>query len=227
LATHFDETIQLKAGPVTLFGDLSIPEHSQGVVVFAHGSGSSRHSPRNRQVAQALQDVGLATLLLDLLTSEEEAEEVLTLHFRFDIELLADRFVGTTNWLSQTRQTANLTVGYFGASTGAGAALVAAARLPNRGAAVVSRGGRPDLAGRSLALVQAPTLLIVGSLDETVIPLNQQALEKIRAKEKRLVIVPGASHLFKEPGKLSEVSRLAADWFTQHLGQSPLRETLP
>jgi dienelactone hydrolase len=204
---------------VTLEGDLSIPEGARGVVLFAHGSGSSRHSPRNRFVAEALQQAGLATLLVDLLTAEEEAVDTYTMHLRFDIELLAARLVGATDWLGRDRTTAGLPVGYFGASTGGGAALVAAARRPDRVAAVVSRGGRPDLAGAALAEVRAPTLLIVGGDDEPVIALNEKALARLAAPAKKLEIVPGATHLFEEPGKLEEVARLAADWFRRHLGQ--------
>jgi len=186
--------------------------------LFAHGSGSSRHSPRNRYVAQVLQDAGLATLLIDLLTPDEEQVDMRTGHLRFDIGLLAERLVGATDWLTQQPNTQNLRVGYFGASTGAGAALVAAAERPDVVAAVVSRGGRPDLAGPALARVQAPTLLIVGGNDVPVISMNDEAMAQLRA-EKQLVIVPGATHLFEEPGALEEVARLARDWFLQHLAR--------
>ena len=201
---------------VTLEGNLSLPDGAQGIVVFAHGSGSSRHSPRNRYVAQALQQAGLATLLVDLLTPEEEALDLRTGRLRFDIELLAERVVGATDWLAQNPATAKLRIGYFGASTGGGAALVAAAERPDTIGAVVSRGGRPDLAGPALRRVRAPTLLIVGGNDGPVIRLNEIALAELPS-EKTLEIVPGASHLFEEPGALEEVARLASGWFKRHL----------
>src|SRR5436190_1725283 len=209
-----DRLVQVPAGPVTLEGNLSLPDGSQGVVLFAHGSGSGRLSPRNRFVARVLREAGLGTLLLDLLTADEEAVDVHTAEYRFDIGLLAERVVGATDWLAGSEAAAALPVGYFGASTGAGAALVAAARRPERVAAVVSRGGRPDLAADDLPRVQAPTLLIVGGDDEPVIGMNRQALDRHGSAEKGLHIVPGASHLFEEPGTLEEVARLAADWFT-------------
>jgi pimeloyl-ACP methyl ester carboxylesterase len=212
-----EEQVRLDAGPATLEGNLGIPEGSRGVILFAHGSGSGRHSPRNRFVAQQLRAAGLATLLVDLLTEEEEAVDQYTAHLRFDIGLLADRLVGVTNWLAADPRTAALCVGYFGASTGGGAALVAAARRPARIGAVVSRGGRPDLAGAALPAVRAPTLLIVGGDDKPVIRMNEDALAQLGGPVKQLVIVPGASHLFEEPGKLEEVARLAADWFTRYL----------
>jgi dienelactone hydrolase len=187
------------------------------VVVFAHGSGSSRFSPRNRWVAGALQQAGLGTVLIDLLTQDEEAVDEVTRHLRFDIDLLADRLLAATDWLATQRQTRELTVGYFGASTGGGAALVAAAHTAHEVGAVVSRGGRPDLAGPALRQVNVPTLLIVGGHDEVVIRLNEEAFEQLRC-EKRLEIVPGATHLFEEPGALDAVARLAADWFVRHLG---------
>jgi dienelactone hydrolase len=189
-------------------------------VLFAHGSGSGRHSPRNRFVARQFRTAGLATLLIDLLTEEEEAVDRHTAHLRFDIGLLADRLVGATDWLADNLKTSGLSVGYFGASTGGGAALVAAARRPDRVSAVVSRGGRPDLAGEALPAVRAPTLLIVGGDDTPVIDLNGQALVQLGASVKKLIIVPGASHLFEELGKLEEVARLAADWFTRYLDLS-------
>jgi pimeloyl-ACP methyl ester carboxylesterase len=200
-----------------LEGNLTIPEGARGVVLFAHGSGSGRHSPRNRFVAGQLREAGLATLLIDLLTEEEEAVDQYTAQHRFDIGLLAERLVGATEWLAQDQRTAGLSIGHFGASTGAAAALVAAARLPDIVNAVVSRGGRPDLAGDWLRSVRAPTLLIVGGDDEPVISLNEEALARLAAPVKKLVIVPGATHLFEEPGKLEEVARLAADWFTRQL----------
>jgi pimeloyl-ACP methyl ester carboxylesterase len=191
-------------------------------VLFAHGSGSSRHSPRNRYVARLLNEAKLATLLLDLLTAEEEAIDLRTAHLRFDIGLLAERLIGATDWLTQHPDTRDLPIGYFGASTGSGAALVAAAERPDVVGAIVSRGGRPDLAGSALQRVRAPTLLIVGGNDLPVIELNQAALAQLRC-EKRLVIVPGATHLFEEPGALDEVARLACEWFERHLVSAETR----
>jgi pimeloyl-ACP methyl ester carboxylesterase len=208
--------IRLRAGGVSLEGNLAIPPAARGVVMFAHGSGSSRHSPRNRAVARALREGGLATLLVDLLTPEEETVDEETGHLRFDIGLLADRLVDATDGLGDVEETRGLAVGYFGASTGGGAALVAAARRPNSVRAVVSRGGRPDLAGAALARVRAPTLLIVGGDDHVVLDLNREALARLRC-EKRLEIVPGATHLFEEPGALAEVARLAREWFQRFL----------
>jgi putative phosphoribosyl transferase len=211
-----ERVVWIPVGSVTLEGDLGIPEGAQGIVVFAHGSGSSRRSPRNRFVAQVLRQGGLATLLFDLLTQEEEVMDMWSGHLRFNIGLLADRLVGATDWVIHNQDTQKLRVGYFGASTGAAAALVAAADRPAAVRAVVSRGGRPDLAGPALPRVQAPTLLIVGGADVPVITLNEEALAKLRV-EKRLVVVPGATHLFEEPGALEEVARLALDWFDRHL----------
>ena len=216
--------VQVTAGRVVLEGDLALPDDALGVVVFAHGSGSSRHSPRNRAVARALQQAGLATLLIDLLTPEEEKVDLQTAYFRFDIALLAERLVGTTQWLGGQHATHGLPVGYFGASTGGGAALLAAAEDPDAVGAVVSRGGRPDLAGSALPMVQAPTLLIVGGHDEPVIALNRDAMAELRC-EKQLVIVGGATHLFEEPGTLEEVARLASDWFVRHLSVAPTATT--
>ncbi len=213
--------VRLQADQVTLDGDLTLPEAAGGVVLFAHGSGSSRHSPRNRFVAHALQQACVGTLLFDLLTVEEETVDLYTAHLRFDIGLLAARLTDATAWLRAQPETAALPVGYFGASTGAGAALVAAAQHPHDVAAIVSRGGRPDLAGDYLPLVQAPTLLIVGGRDVPVIGMNRTALEQLRTPEKELIIVPGATHLFEEPGTLDEVARLAADWFARHLCHAP------
>jgi dienelactone hydrolase len=193
-----------------------VPPDAGGMVLFAHGSGSSRHSPRNRYVAGVLQEAGLATLLVDLLTQQEEQVDMRTAHLRFDIGMLAERLVGATDWLAQQPETANLRLGYFGASTGGGAALVAAAERPDSVGAVVSRGGRPDLAGPALSRVSAPTLLIVGGNDPVVIQLNQQAKAQMRG-EVQLTIVPGASHLFEERGTLEEVARLARDWFLRYL----------
>jgi putative phosphoribosyl transferase len=212
-----ESEVGIPVGRVGLIGDLSIHEGSQGIVVFAHGSGSGRHSTRNRFVAGRLQAAGLATLLVDLLTEEEEAIDEHTAHLRFDIGMLAERLVGICDWLADDDRTADLAVGYFGASTGGGAALVAAAQQPERVAAVVSRGGRPDLAGAALPSVRAPTLLIVGSRDEVVLRLNEDALKRLGARRKDLIVVPGATHLFEEPGKLEVVAQLAAEWFTRHL----------
>ncbi len=207
-----DEEIQVTAGPVSVAGHLTIPEHPKGVVAFAHGSGSSRHSPRNRYVAEVLNNAGFATVLFDLLTPDEERNRANV----FDIGLLARRLVDVTGWLAGQPDTASLPVGYFGASTGAGAALAAAAHPGVKVAAVVSRGGRPDLAGELLREVQAPTLLIVGGRDEVVLKLNRQAQAAIPA-ECEVAVVPGATHLFQEPGTLEQVAALARDWFIDHL----------
>ena len=209
-------SVKIPAGGTQLEGDLTLPPDAAGMVIFAHGSGSSRHSPRNRRVAGALNRAGLATLLFDLLTRSEEAIDARTAQLRFDIVLLARRLRQTTEWLVQQREMEKLRVGYFGASTGAAAALVAAAEVPQYVAAVVSRGGRPDLAGPSLGRVKAPTLLIVGGEDTQVIALNRKALDQLSC-EKRLDIVAGATHLFEEPGTLEEVALLARSWFLQHL----------
>jgi len=211
-----ERAVRLSAGPVELEGNLGAPSGARGIVLFAHGSGSSRHSPRNRYVARVLREAGLATLLIDLLTPEEGEMDLRTAHLRFDIELLAGRLVGATDWLKENPGTRDLRVGYFGASTGAGAALVAAAGRPRDVGAIVSRGGRPDLAGEALSRVRAPTLLIVGGDDVPVIGMNEEAMARMSA-EKRLEIVPGATHLFEEPGALEEVARLAAGWFVRHL----------
>jgi putative phosphoribosyl transferase len=208
--------VRIRAGPATLEGDLQIPEGAVGVVLFAHGSGSGRHSTRNRYVAGELQAAGLATMLLDLLTPEEEAVDQHTAHLRFDIPLLAERLVATTRWLGEDPATRALRVGYFGASTGAGAALVAAAKVPEQIGAVVSRGGRPDLAGDALPRVGAATLFIVGGRDLAVLELNRIAMARMQAVT-RLEIVPGATHLFEEPGALETVAHLARDWFLRHL----------
>src|SRR5215210_1902510 len=213
-----EREVRISAGPVELEGILDIPEGAQGIVLFAHGSGSGRHSPRNRYVAGALREAGLATLLIDLLTPEEEEVDLRTRRLRFDIGLLADRLADATDWLAQEPDTQDLRVGYFGASTGAAAALVAAAKHPEAVSAVVSRGGRPDLAGKALSRVVAPALLIVGGEDEPVIGMNREAFEQIRA-QKKLEVVPGATHLFEEPGTLEEVARIAAAWFARYLGQ--------
>ena len=215
-STGEERLVRIEAGSVLLEGNLSLPEGARGIVLFAHGSGSSRLSPRNRHVAKLLNQARLATLLVDLLSPEEEAVDLRTAQLRFNIGLLAERLVGITDWLVKAPDTQPLRIGYFGASTGAAAALVAAAERPKIVRAVVSRGGRPDLAGPALAHVEAPTLLIVGGNDLLVIELNRAALVQLRS-EKRLVIVPGATHLFEEPGALDEVARLAREWFERYL----------
>jgi putative phosphoribosyl transferase len=211
-----ERQVRVPAGTVMLEGGLAVPDGARGVVLFAHGSGSSRHSPRNRFVAGALREGGLATLLVDLLTAEEEAVDARTRQLRFDIGLLAERLVGAIDWLAEQPGTRGLPVGLFGASTGGGAALVAAAARPDAVAAVVSRGGRPDLAGDALPHVRAPSLLIVGGDDEPVIGLNRRAAAQMRAPV-TLEIVPGATHLFEEPGTLERVASLAREWFVRHL----------
>ena len=211
-----ERLVRLDVGGILLEGNLSLPNGASAVVLFAHGSGSSRHSSRNRYVARLLNEAQFGTLLIDLLTADEEAIDQRTAHLRFDIGLLANRLVGATDWLTQYPDTRHLQVGYFGASTGAAAALVAAAERPAKIGAVVSRGGRPDLAGPALPHVRASTLLIVGGNDHQVIELNRMAYEMLRC-EKRLVIVPGATHLFEEPGALDQVARLAREWFERYL----------
>jgi putative phosphoribosyl transferase len=208
--------VEVPIGDVELAGDLAVPSDARGVVVFAHGSGSGRFSPRNRAVAHVLVEAGLATLLLDLLTAAEEAEDTRTARLRFDIALLAQRMISAIDWLASETTVAELPVGCFGASTGAAAALIGAAERPKGVAAVVSRGGRPDLAAGALRRVTAPTLLIVGAKDTEVILLNRQAQAQL-AGESRLEIVPGASHLFEEPGALERVSALAREWFLRYL----------
>ena len=207
--------VQIQSGGAVLQGELNIPAGARGVVLFAHGSGSSRHSPRNQFVARTIRRAGVGTLLFDLLTGEEEAIDLRTRHLRFDIGLLAERLVDATHWLKADMS--HLNVGYFGSSTGGGAALVAAAELGETIGAVVSRGGRPDLAGAALPQVKSPTLLIVGGLDYAVIEMNQEAYEQMIC-EKELKIVRGATHLFEEPGTLEGVASLAADWFQRYLG---------
>ena len=216
------QEVQIPSGEVTLSGELNIPQDAAGVVLFAHGSGSSRHSPRNRLVAQTIRSAGLGTLLFDLLTREEEAIDIHTRHLRFDIGLLAERLVHATYWLKGEFD--HVRAGYFGASTGAAAALVAAAQLGEIVGAVVSRGGRPDLAADLLPRVKAPTLLIVGGLDYPVIEMNRDAYALLRC-EKDIEIVRGATHLFEEPGKLDQVARLAAEWFRTHLHDSRHKHT--
>ena len=207
--------VRIPAGSANLGGELSIPPDAAGMVLFAHGSGSSRHSPRNQYVALVIREAGVGTLLFDLLTREEEAVDLATRHLRFDIGLLARRLVEATGWAQEQDDTGHLRTGYFGSSTGGAAALVAAAAGEDIGA-VVSRGGRPDLAGAALPRVMSPTLLIVGGRDYGVIELNQEAFAQLQCK-KELKIVPGATHLFEEPGALEEVARLAAEWFREHL----------
>jgi predicted alpha/beta-hydrolase family hydrolase len=209
-------TLQIPAGEVTLTGDLEIPENARGLVLFEHGSGSSRSSPRNQAVAEVLRDAGMATLLFDLLTSHEEIEDASSGHLRFDIGLLSRRLAVVTEELAGDPRSRNLGLGYFGASTGGAAALRAAAALGSTVGAVVSRGGRPDFAGEALAYVKAPTLLIVGERDEDVLRLNEHAYAQLQC-EKSLAVIPHAPHLFQEPGTLEEVARLAASWFRKHL----------
>ena len=211
-----ERAVRISAGGIELEGNLGVVDGAQGVVLFAHGSGSGRSSPRNLYVARMLRQAGLSTLLIDLLTAEEEAVDLHTRQLRFDIGLLAERLVGATAWLRDYPDTQNLTIGYFGASTGAGAAPVAAAERPDEVDAVVSRGGRPDLAGEALSRVEAPTLLIVGGSDVPVIGMNEEALGRMHI-EKQLEIVAGATHLFEEAGALKEVARLAATWFRCYL----------
>ncbi len=216
--------VQIETEGVTLEGNLSLPDQPQGIVVFVHGSGSSRHSPRNQYVAQELQEGGLATLLFDLLTADEEQTDLRTRQLRFDISLLARRTIGALDWLVQQPYARDLTLGLFGSSTGAAAALIAAAARPAQVEAVVSRGGRPDLAGQTLARIQTPVLLIVGGLDTQVIELNKQAIRSMPPEPRKLLhIVPGATHLFEEPGTLEQAARLARDWFLQHLVAVPAR----
>jgi putative phosphoribosyl transferase len=209
-------TVEVTAGAARLSGDVTAPERPSGVVVFAHGSGSGRMSPRNRSVAAALVDAGIATMLLDLLTAEEEIEDRRSGRWRFDVGLLAERVVAAVDWLEQQPRLADLPVGCFGASTGAAAALIAAAERPGRVAAVVSRGGRPDLAENALHRVRAPTLLIVGGADTEVIQLNRAAADRMPGGA-RIEIVPDAGHLFEEPGALERVAALARDWFAREL----------
>jgi putative phosphoribosyl transferase len=219
-----NQYVRILSTGVQLEGILSVPDGATGLVVFVHGSGSSRHSPRNQYVAQTLQEGGLATLLFDLLTPSEEEADLETRHLRFDIELLARRTSGVLEWLALQPYDYISKIGLFGSSTGAAAALMTAAELPHKVRAVVSRGGRPDLAGPTLPKVQAPTLLIVGSNDEVVIELNERALDQMQGGEnKKLMIVPGASHLFQEPGTLEYAARLARDWFQTYLSQVNVR----
>jgi len=209
---HLEQLVHIPIDSINLEGSLALPRQSHGLVVFAHGSGSSRFSPRNNFVARVLREAGIGTLLMDLLTEEEDT----VYQTRFNIDLLTERLLLATRWLQEQQRTKNLVIGYFGASTGAAAALKAAAAEGSKIAAVVSRGGRPDLAKEALVLVQSPTLLIVGGNDDIVSELNREAYARLKGK-KQLVIVPGATHLFEEPGTLEEVARLATDWFKQYL----------
>ena len=221
-----ETSIVFPRSPFRLPADLTIPDSAVGLVIFAHGSGSSRHSPRNQSVARNLHALGIATLLFDLLTEEEEREDHYTGHLRFDIPLLADRLAAATEWMAAQDIARNLPLGYFGASTGAAAALAAAARPGGRIKAIVSRGGRPDLAGESLPQVQAPTLLIVGGNDTAVLQMNEQARKKMRCQSS-LSVIPGASHLFEEPGALEEVAWQASEFFLKSFEAGvPARETV-
>ena len=213
---HQEKALKIPVGKVVLDGNLNIPSDAIGIVLFAHGSGSSRFSPRNQYVAKEFNKAKIGTLLFDLLTSEEEEQDTFTAEYRFNIDLLAERLVGATEYLKDDVQTKGYSLEYFGASTGAAAALIGAAILPDDIVAVVSRGGRPDLAGGFLPKVRAPTLLLVGGLDIEVIELNREAMAQMKS-EKTLVIIPGATHLFEEPGKLEEVAKISTDWFLKHL----------
>lgn len=213
------EPVRIPAGKAAIEGNLVVPQGAKGIVLFAHGSGSSRFSPRNQYVASTLNEAGIATLLIDLLTEEEEEIDMRTGQLRFDIDLLAQRLMAATEWVKKNPKTKDLAVGYFGASTGAAAALIAAAKLPGDVRVIVSRGGRPDLAEEHLPKVKAPVLLIVGGRDAVVIDLNKEAMKHLRA-EKRFEIIPGATHLFEEPGKLEEVARLATAWFSKQFGST-------
>ncbi len=223
----WEQSARITSGDVILNGELAVPRGASGVVLFAHGSGSSRLSPRNQYVARVILEAGVGALLFDLLTEEEESVDMYTRHLRFDIGLLAERLVGATRWVEEMSDSLRneigaqrLRPGYFGSSTGAAAALVAAARLGESIGAIVSRGGRPDLAGDALQLVKSPTLLIIGGADLSVIELNQEAYERLGCK-KEMKIIPGATHLFEEPGALEQVAHLAADWFKEHLQIKP------
>ena len=211
-----EEVVVIPVGRATIEGNLVIPIGARGVVLFAHGSGSGRFSPRNQYVAKVLNEAGIGTLLIDLLTKEEEEIDTATGEFRFDIGLLSQRLEVATEWLKQNPATKSLAIGYYGASTGAAAALIAATKFPKDVKTVVSRGGRPDLAMQHLQKGKVPTLFIVGGKDTVVLDLNKKAMEQVPA-EKKLEIVPGATHLCEEPGKLEEVAKLSADWFLAHL----------
>jgi putative phosphoribosyl transferase len=221
-----EQSLQIPAAGVELDAGVVVPQPARGVVLFAHGSGSGRHSPRNTYVAGVLQDAGLATVLVDLLTAAEERVDAITAELRFDIDLLARRLTALCDWLVDHDSTAGLGIGIFGASTGAAAAIVAAAARPDSVAAIVSRGGRPDLAGPALRSVHQPTLLIVGGRDPVVLDLNRRAMQEL-AGEARLEIIPGATHLFQEPGTLEEVALLARDWFVRQLRGVPPWHPIP
>ena len=218
-AVLFSKAVRPRCGGHTLCADWSMPPEALGIVIFAHGSGSSRHSRRNKSVARYLNQRGMGTLLLDLLTPVEEQLDAITRHLRFDIPLLAGRLADATRWVSDQPEAERMPIGYFGASTGAAAALVAAKELGEEVIAVVSRGGRPDLAGDSLVHVISPTLLLVGGNDESVVELNREALGRLKCA-KELLIIPGASHLFEEPGMLDQVAVRAADWFTRYFAET-------
>jgi putative phosphoribosyl transferase len=213
---HDKMDMKIPVGEVVVEGTLTLPSGAKGIVLFAHGSGSSRFSTRNQYVAKEFNKAAIGTLLFDLLTQEEEETDIVTAEYRFNIPLLADRLIGATEWLRNDPKTKRLAFGYFGASTGAAAALIAAAKLPNEISAVVSRGGRPDLAGKYLPKVVTPTLLLVGGLDTEVIELNRQAMAQMTA-EKKMVIIPGATHLFEEQGTLEEVAKISINWFLKYL----------
>ncbi len=213
---HNKIDLKIPVGEVVIEGTLTLPPAVKGVVLFAHGSGSSRFSTRNQYVAKEFNKAAIGTLLFDLLTQEEEETDIVTAEYRFNIPLLADRLIGATEWLRNDPKTKRLAFGYFGASTGAAAALIAAAKLPNEISAVISRGGRPDLAGKYLSNVVTPTLLIVGGLDIEVIELNRQAMNQMKS-EKKIVIIPDATHLFEEQGTLEEVAKVSIDWFLKYL----------
>ena len=217
LISEFSEEVVIPAGAVSLHGEVTIPANAPGVVLFAHGSGSSRHSPRNQAVARVIRNAGIGTLLFDLLTAEEEVEDNVTGRLRFDIKLLAQRLIAAAQWVDTRPKPRPLALGLFGASTGGAAALIAAAELGNKIGAVVSRGGRPDLAMLALSRVTAPTLLIVGQYDDVVLDLNEEAFARLRCV-KSLKIIPGATHLFEEKGALNQVAAFAASWFSSHLG---------
>ena len=216
MAVLFENEVAIPLGEITLDGELQIPENARGIVLFAHGSGSSRLSPRNQFVARVLKEAGLGTLLFDLLTREEEVIDSFTRHLRFDIPLLAERLVGAARWIETLQEAKGLRVGFFGSSTGGGAALMASAQLGETVGAVVSRGGRPDLASAWLSKVKSPTLLLVGELDPVVIELNQSALNRLSCP-KELCLIPGATHLFEEPGTLENAAHQAAEWFKKYL----------
>jgi len=214
---NVEQEVEISTGKTVIEGSLVIPTGAKSIVLFAHGSGSGRFSPRNRYVAKMLNDCEIGTLLVDLLTKEEEAADAATAEFRFNIDLLSERLVSATNWLRKQQSTRDLILGYFGASTGAAASIIAATKFPEAVRAIVSRGGRPDLAMEYLPRVRAPTLFIVGGRDSVVIDLNKKAMERLQV-EGKLEVVPGATHLFEEPGKLQEVAKLSVDWFVAHFG---------